>query len=609
MNLLLITLDSVREDYFRGPTLDRLRGEGTYFSQAISCAPSTPESHAAMFSGCYPPVHGLRNHASISNDRTPHLFEILDEAGFDVAACTRLTSMPARTIGGCDDIVAAHEELLRWGDGRRHALFFHVWRTHYPYLIGSTALRSQLPTAIMDALSVPALREQLLAGYARAVHASSELLVAPLEQTLRQVGAWDDTLVVIWSDHGEAFGAGGEPFHGYTLVDETLRVPLLLRGPGVPAGQVIAEQVRTIDMFPTLLELLDVRGDGRFFWRPHGTSFAPWLTRTEARQDRLAYAECCAGGKSIGLGRPFGVASDAGSLRRAAPFRYALRMPAWKLVGDDLFDLEHGEHEPVESVAGMTVAGAKALIRDSALGVDAAATPPPPAGGRALLESLGYVEAAPGPSVAVTADDALADRDGVYPSYDVLWTTAGGQLVAPKLLHYQDKDGHCELGPEHMFILRAAGAGRTVGAIAAELAARLDRGDRELLAVFPQFALADAQLAETLERLRHQGFVTTTERGIALAAGVAFDFYEATLVRAADRLIADVDGLEAVAIEHMLGGATAAAALTHARAHARELLCEEAREVLALAAKRHLLRLRKAEAEQAIAMQSWIDRR
>jgi arylsulfatase A-like enzyme len=593
-NLLIITLDSVRADAFRGPVIDRLVAEGTYFAQAVTCAPSTPESHAAMFSGCYPPIHGLRNHEGCSNDRTPHLLEILEDAGFQVAACTRLASMPARIVGSTDDIAAAAHELRAWGTGR-HAMFFHVWRTHFPYLIDAPAIRSQAPTAIMEGLADPRMRATILAGYTEALRCAEREHVARLEELLRAAGAWDDTLVVIWSDHGEAFGAGGEPFHGFSLVDETLRVPVLLRGPGVPAGLRISHQVRTIDLFPTLLELLDVGFDGRFFWKPEGASLVPWFSDPSVREDRVAYAECCAGGKSIGLGRPFGVAPEAGAVRKARGYRWALRMPAWKLVvdgnDDQLFDLARGEDAAVEAVGDMTAAKAKAALAATLLGIDAEQGANAPAsGGRALLESLGYLEDAP--AVEATSGEQLSDGDGLYASYDLLWPTERGHIVAPRLLHYQTKDTHCELGAAHLYLLGLVGAGRTVGAILADLAERLVRGDATLFETFPQFSIGPAQLAATLERLARQGFLDADG---SLADGATFDLEEAVVARPADRLTASLEGLEAVALEQLLAGATRDAALAHARDHARERLCEEARDVLALAAGRHLLRVRKAE--------------
>jgi arylsulfatase len=599
-NLVIITLDSVRADYFQGIVLDRLKAEGTWFRQAITCAPSTPESHAALFSGCYPPIHGLRNHQARSNDRTPHLLEVLEGAGFDVAACTRLASMPARVIGSSDDIVAATHELRGWRGPRRHALFFHVWRTHFPYLIASPMLRSQPPTAVMQGLLDPAVRSTILSGYEQALRCAEHELISPLEDTLRRVDAWDDTLVVIWSDHGEAFGAGGEPFHGFSLVDETLRVPVLFRGPGVPAGLVVDSQLRTIDIAPTVLELLGVTFDNRFFWRPEGESVVPWFADPGARTDRLAYAECCAGGKTIGLGRPFDSSPDPAALRRDHGFRYAVRMPPWKLVagaaGAQLFDLRRAsaESEPVDDVAGMTAAAARAMLEHTLLGVDGPSASPT-SGGRALLESLGYIDDAPAPPDPASSGESLGDGDGIYPSYDLLWSTDSGHLASPRLLHYHDKNSHCELTAQHLYILGLIGDGRTVRSVLGDLAARLARSDAELLGVFPQFALDAEQLATTIERLGRQGFVVDGEPGLALAAGVTLDVVEAVLQRADDRLIADLDGLEAIAIEHMLAGTPRDQALAHARDHARDRLRDEAREVLELAAKRHLLRVRKAE--------------
>lgn len=601
-NLLLITLDSLRADYFHGSVLDRLKAEGTYFSQAITCAPSTPESHAAMFSGCYPPIHGLRNHEARANDRTPHLLEILEDAGFDVAACTRLASMPARVIGGHDDIVAATHQLRSWTRSGRHALFFHVWRTHFPYLIHPARLRSQPPMAIMDGLTDPERRRTILEGYEAAVRCAEHDLIAPLEHALQGAGLWDDTLVVVWSDHGEAFGAGGEPFHGFSLVDDVLRVPVLLRGPGVPRGLVVEHQVRTIDLFPTMLELLGLGFEGRFFWRPEGESVVPWLDDPGARADRLAYAECCAAGKSLGLGRPFGSPTDPAELHRAHGFRFAVRMPPWKLVAgassQELFDLRRPDAEaaPLDAVQGITIAGARAMLENTLLGSDAVAPiERPVSGGRALLESLGYVDESGVPESAGSAPDALDDGDGLYPSYDVLWSTATGHLASPRLVHYHHKHSHCELSAEHLYLLELAGTGATLRAVLAELSARLDRLDPDLLGRFPQFALEPAQLARTLDRLRRQGFIVDRDRGVGLAVGVTFDLENAVLQRAEDRLTAELDGLEAVAIEHLLTGVSPVEALALARTHSQDRLRHEAREVFEFCAKRHLLRVRKAE--------------
>ena len=63
------------------------------------------------------------------------------------------------------------------------------------------------------------------------------------------------TLVVVTSDHGEALGEHGEDVHGYFVYESTLRVPLVLRGPGVTPGTRFTGVARTVDLFPTIVEI------------------------------------------------------------------------------------------------------------------------------------------------------------------------------------------------------------------------------------------------------------------------------------------------------------------------------------------------------------------
>ena len=72
---------------------------------------------------------------------------------------------------------------------------------------------------------------------------------------LRDAGTLDDTLVIVTSDHGEALGEHGEDVHGYFVYEATLRVPLVIRGPGVKAGTRMEALARTIDLYPTILEM------------------------------------------------------------------------------------------------------------------------------------------------------------------------------------------------------------------------------------------------------------------------------------------------------------------------------------------------------------------
>jgi tetratricopeptide (TPR) repeat protein len=82
--------------------------------------------------------------------------------------------------------------------------------------------------------------------------------VGRLLDALGPMGLQSRTLVAAIGDHGESLGEHGELTHGIFLYDSTLHVPFLLAGPDVPPGKVIDDQVRSIDVMPTLLDLLNL---------------------------------------------------------------------------------------------------------------------------------------------------------------------------------------------------------------------------------------------------------------------------------------------------------------------------------------------------------------
>jgi tetratricopeptide (TPR) repeat protein len=84
----------------------------------------------------------------------------------------------------------------------------------------------------------------------------SDELVGRLDDALGRLGLRDETLLVVTSDHGEGLGEHGETLHGFFTYQTTLRIPFLVRGPGVKPGTRVGSTVRLVDVFPTVLELL-----------------------------------------------------------------------------------------------------------------------------------------------------------------------------------------------------------------------------------------------------------------------------------------------------------------------------------------------------------------
>lgn len=304
----------------RTPTIDALAKEGVRFADATAQANTTGPSHTTMLTGLYPHDHGARlNGVPISHEvRT--LPEMLAEQGYQTAAAVSGFTLKQEACGLAprfehydDELIAWRwmpevasrlrlfqtaiqvanrrgiralradrpaaenvERSLAWLAGRdRERPFFlwtHFYDPHCPYE----------PPAPFDALHDPDFeglrarnwyklttqqRRALVANpreveHMRALYkgeisyADSE--VGRLLEHLKQNGDFDDTLVILTSDHGEGLGAHEYWFdHGTFLYDDELAVPLIVRFPrSQHAGRTVAGQVRLLDLTPTVLDVL-----------------------------------------------------------------------------------------------------------------------------------------------------------------------------------------------------------------------------------------------------------------------------------------------------------------------------------------------------------------
>jgi tetratricopeptide (TPR) repeat protein len=203
---------------------------------------------------------------------------------------------------------------------------------------------------------------------------------------------WPDggTLLLITSDHGESLGEHGESTHSYSIYDATQRIPLLMRGPGLPRGLVVASPVRLVDVAPTLLALAGAEP----LPDVAGRDLRPLLNGSE-EEERVAYLETLATRLDYGWSPLLGL--------RSARFKY-IRAPR-----PELYDLRVDPSE-LRDIAAAKPAVAARL--DRLLSERLAAFAAPRADGRlvvglgeedrARLRSLGYVVPAPGAAVAPT---------------------------------------------------------------------------------------------------------------------------------------------------------------------------------------------------------------
>jgi arylsulfatase A-like enzyme len=284
MSLVLVVADSLRHDApgfaggpARTPTLDHLAGQGIFFERAHSCSPWTVPSIAAMLTGVYAHRLGLAKWEQPWPESHPSLFDLARRLGLTVASFVFDTThlfrrVPAAGVAGSSQDLASLRSWLRQHRGRPFVLFVHYWWTHVPYVDKPMSIKAWKQTTD-EVLAAVRQSDRAKQGarqlYYRAVERFSDHWLPAL---LEEIDL-DRTWLAITADHGESWGERPETaalsdvfdLHGNTLYDEVLRVPLVLRPPGGCSGRRIGELVRTVDLAPTLAELLALEATDQ--WR------------------------------------------------------------------------------------------------------------------------------------------------------------------------------------------------------------------------------------------------------------------------------------------------------------------------------------------------------
>jgi arylsulfatase A-like enzyme len=278
----------------------------------------------SMVTGVYPHRHGFLHWDAEIDPHLRTVFDAFAEAGYAVASFVFDTSylfraIPAANVLGETATLDAAIAWLREHAGGPFFLFVHSWATHMPYFVRHAEREEwrRAKRAMLDKIRANAAHgvEQLREEYRAAVERQSETLVASLLRELDELGVRDRTAIAFLSDHGESWGErfadkadveGIYHLHGARLYDEILHVPLILSAPGKLEPGVVVDQVRTVDLAPTLVELAGLP-EGGF---EDGASLLPLVDGRE-RGDRVALA----------------ATSDRGALSQLA-----VRRPPWKLI-------------------------------------------------------------------------------------------------------------------------------------------------------------------------------------------------------------------------------------------------------------------------------------
>jgi len=323
-NLLLIVVDTLRADRLgcygaqrdTTPALDALAASGVRFQQARSTAPWTKPAVASIFTGLHPSAHGANRVKSSLPESARTLAERLRDAGYRTAGVVSHDVL--RGINGfaqgfdryLEDEAGGHDHVSTQGVTREAIalldelaaqdapffLFVHYFDPHYNYLrhpeFGFAAARAGRLDGTQPLVSLRKLGDGLSASevgllrdlYDEEIRFTDEG-IGRLLQHLADLSLAQRTVVAATADHGEAFLEHGWLGHTRDLYDVLLRVPLILRAPGV-APRVVEQPVSMVSLLPTLLELLGQPPDDTL----QGASLGP-LLRGERLPEQALYAE------------------------------------------------------------------------------------------------------------------------------------------------------------------------------------------------------------------------------------------------------------------------------------------------------------------------------
>ena len=309
-NVVLIVVDTLRADHLscygytaiHTPHIDRLAGDGIRYANTFSQASWTRPSIATILSGLYPSSHGAIHKADILPDRVdtlaenlqrfgyrtvgfadnanisqafnfqqgfdeyhylaPSFFFLADESAAQLALYSGLRLIRERFLSHWVDVHHYYQpaevvtgEVTSWlaagAERQPFFLFVHYMDAHDPYMVHP--FNGEGYARVANPNPPPAVAERYRQLYDGGIAYLDEHL-GTLFDTLRTRNLYDRSVVILTADHGEEFQEHGGWWHGTTLYDEQIHVPLLVKPPGTSvAGHVIQELATSLDIAPTVL--------------------------------------------------------------------------------------------------------------------------------------------------------------------------------------------------------------------------------------------------------------------------------------------------------------------------------------------------------------------
>jgi choline-sulfatase len=303
--VFLITIDTLRADHvhcygydrIRTPALDLLAKQGIRFTEAFTPSPITNSSHTSIMTGLLPSSHGVSDFGVPLAAIYPTLAELLAKGGYRTAAFIGAVILDSKNLApGLDRGFEFYDNFperkatkSRWGRLERrgreveqraeswlnahpagaHFVWVHFYDPHDPY---------EPPPPYSELY-----KDRLYDG--EIAYADSAL--GHFLAYLKKQGWYEGAMIVVVGDHGEGLGEHHEDTHGIFLYDSTTHVPLIVKLPKErEAGRTVDAQVRTIDIMPTILNLLGIAAPASL----DGDSLEPFLSGIKSAP-RIVFGE------------------------------------------------------------------------------------------------------------------------------------------------------------------------------------------------------------------------------------------------------------------------------------------------------------------------------
>jgi arylsulfatase A-like enzyme len=344
-NVILVSFDALQASHVHSlgypkditPTIDSMAAEGFNFTHAMSVAPWTVPASMTWFTGVYPSEHKLTNKFAVYNppvmklsnlkELAPNmvtLAEILKKNGYITGGFTGNAGVSGMfgydqgfdtyfyekgKFGSMNQSVPKALEWLNANKGKKFFMFLHGYDIHgqntpaegfdYRFVdkdydkkyTGSKQEQEALREEGLEKGSVSLRDEDVRfwrAIYDEKINRTDALFKKFLVE-FEKLGLMDKTIFVLTSDHGTEFHEHKRFDHGFSLYDELIHVPLVIKLPGVSKGGVVRDQVSSIDVMPTILDLLDVAVTDDIKKQLRGISLVPALKGEPIARD--VYAE------------------------------------------------------------------------------------------------------------------------------------------------------------------------------------------------------------------------------------------------------------------------------------------------------------------------------